>query len=406
MRKVLFALLLIQLVACGDEREKKNESQSHNNSYDIKKMGDECAILVSEIPVFSCLNGEVIPITQDGESIDKVPHSITANTRCDKPKRAHAGTDNGRCQPFSRVGRLKSDNPDVQINFICRKFDIVENKEDKMFNGVAVVAHNTKTGDTCFFRQNDNYDPISKIITQNITHSRDATRVPPPSEIEEDTPDGFPTAKTFWKTPQQAAKQNCMACHDAGPFIHTPHVDQVKLADTDEKVVYPMNNCSGIEDPHCDPKYRVVGKPFEKWGQPSYINPIGNQCMSCHILGPNLSSGCLTKDATGQLTSDNVDAQHCKQWVGDSTCEDIKSTECAQPFKFLDAVTDRYNNYPHAYWSGHTENVSLDKAQWLEKWSEDIKRIESCHATKLNTENLPPECNLTEFKSMRNKADE
>ncbi|PCK06670.1 MAG: hypothetical protein COA42_17230 [Alteromonadaceae bacterium] len=395
--KIFGFLLLTQLVACGAEKK--------GDSYDIKKMGDECAELVSEIPVFSCLDGEVIPITKNGIRIDQGQHSINKNTRCDRPKRAHAGTEYGRCQPFSRVGRLASEDPDVKINFICRKFNIVDDQEDVMFNGVAVVAHNTRTGDTCFFRQNDNYDPDSNTITED-THPRDATRVPPPSEPEDKTPPGKPTAKTFWKTPEKAAEQNCMACHDAGPFIHTPHVDQVTFGVSNERVVYPVNNCSGTGDIDCEPNYRVVGEPFQKWGTPNYIKPTGNQCVSCHILGPNLSSGCLTKDATGQLTTDNADGQDCKQWVGDSSCKDIESPKCAQPFHFLESVTDEYDKYPNAYWSGHTNDLGLDKDSWSRKWLEDIKQIEGCHVPKLITTSLKGECNLTEFRSMRDITDE
>ena len=237
--------------------------------YDINAMGRECTEKIGIINPFSCLDGELIPITVNGKPIAPGDNP----EKCDRPSFL-LGSYESWCKPNARVGRLPNldaagrPDDDVQNLFICRRYTLEESPDNTFFEDIAIIQHRKSTGDTCFFQHEPPDGPGGKRI--------DTARIPPPSEPAADTPAGKPTAHDFWLAPADTAKIDCRACHGTGPFVRSPYIMQVKKDGV--TIVYPISS-----DPQHN--YRFVGKPFESWNPPMYIAPANNRCVTCHVIG-------------------------------------------------------------------------------------------------------------------------
>jgi hypothetical protein len=118
----------------------------------IVEYGKICAERLGPIPPFSCLDDElfkVMPITQtnNGQTIE--PDKAVAN--CDNPIYLPTGT--GFCKPWARIGRIKT-GPDTRAAIVCRRYwspdyPPIQGKDDPVFNDVAIIQHNSRTGETC-----------------------------------------------------------------------------------------------------------------------------------------------------------------------------------------------------------------------------------------------------------------
>jgi len=307
--------------------------------YDIQAMGLECTQKIGVIQPFNCLDGEIIPITVN----DQVINTGTARI-CDRPSFLAPAY----CKPFSRVGRLPSLGPDgnpdsdVQAVFICRRYNDVTDPSDPNFKDVAIIQHRKSTGDTCFF--------------QHLTDFLDATRVPPPAEMESQTPTGKPTATRFWLTPRQTANIGCNNCHDAGPFIHTPYIDQVMAPPPESgKIIFPFPNLRNNESVN----YRFVGATFQYWGISEQITPQNNRCTECHVLVVHSSSDSYTLFCTGR----------------------------SPPV----AITDQYTQYPKSHWMPPDQAQEMPEEIFERLYGQSIDQILSCGAR--GAMESAPECN-------------
>jgi hypothetical protein len=88
-----------------------------------------------------------------------------------------------------------------------------------------------------------------------------------------------------WMTLSATADIGCGGCHDNGPFIRSPYLNQVK----------GLNPHSGLDDrlPGSDDPtfnrtqpYAFVGKNFASW-KAFKVEIAGNECNYCHRLGVN-----------------------------------------------------------------------------------------------------------------------
>jgi hypothetical protein len=79
-------------------------------------------------------------------------------------------------------------------------------------------------------------------------------------------------------SPASTAGIGCGGCHDNGPFIRSPYINQVKgqhsLPGSDE---YDFNR---------NQPYAFVGKDFSSW-KAFKVEIAGNECNTCHRLGVN-----------------------------------------------------------------------------------------------------------------------
>lgn len=234
---------------------------------DVIQYGRDCARLIAEVPVFSCLNGEIVRVTVDG----KEPSEYTANMTCDKPAYLpYPKASDGACTPYSRVQTLRDD--DIQILGLCRRM-YIRPKDDPHFDSIEIIMHNVKSGSTCFM--------ISKNFGGNPTGD-DGRRVPPPTE--ETPPKGMLSARELWATPRETADHGCIYCHDSDPWMYTPWIAQTQQLPQDPYGYHSVD----------------VGGPFEAWPKPQSITTRGNTCTGCHRIGSLNTCGTQTIPTFGE----------------------------------------------------------------------------------------------------------
>ncbi len=261
--------------------------------------GAFCARLIGEIPAFDCRDGEEIVLTRDGRKISD--QEWTRNMKCDSP--AYLGlSDDGQCIPGSRLGRLKTTNPDADVVFICRRYllfapgegsaEMIRPSNLPEHEDVAIIAHDRKSGATCWFqalRQDQKPVPLS------------TWRVPPPHEKK--LPDdvvlrnaGLPEkekaldATNFWLKPSELRDFQCTSCHDSGPWILTPHLAGVRH-------ILPKSHAAQWFMPS-----RLQNPPH--WRQPLAIkpkDPSKQNCSSCHAVGDEETCATFAPDSVGQI---------------------------------------------------------------------------------------------------------
>ena len=234
---------------------------------DVIQYGRDCARLIAEVPVFSCLNGEIVRVTVDG----KEPSEYTANMTCDKPAYLpYPKASDGACTPYSRVQTLRDD--DIQMLGLCRRM-YIRPKDDPHFDSIEIIMHNVKSGSTCFM--------ISKNFGGNPTGD-DGRRVPPPTE--ETPPQGMLSARELWATPRETADHGCIYCHDSDPWMYTPWIAQTQQLPQDPYGYHSVD----------------VGGPFEAWPKPQSITTRGNTCTGCHRIGSLNTCGTQTIPTFGE----------------------------------------------------------------------------------------------------------
>jgi hypothetical protein len=102
-------------------------SSAEENQDDVIQYGKDCAQLIAEVPVFNCLNGEIVKVTVDG----KEPPEYTSNMTCDRPAYLpYPKNADGACTPYSRVQTLRDDN--IQMLGLCRRM-YLRPKDDPHF---------------------------------------------------------------------------------------------------------------------------------------------------------------------------------------------------------------------------------------------------------------------------------
>lgn len=226
------------------------------NAQTVTEYGKECAQKVSDVRAFSCLEGEVVPITVNG----KPPAQYTPGMRCDKPSLLvplTAGSD-GHCVPHSRALVLRDDSQ-AQISAFCRQKKI-RPSDTYLFDEIDIVAHNVRTGSTCWFQATA---PMPLAASAGL----DGRSVPSPTKVSFLPPQ--PAPAKFWNLPSKTAQEKCVKCHDSGPFMYSPFIAQTKAL--------PGNPFG---------KYKNdVGHAFKDWPQPYGITTRGNTCTTCHRMG-------------------------------------------------------------------------------------------------------------------------
>jgi mono/diheme cytochrome c family protein len=313
------------------------KSRAGSGSIGILSYGRQCAERLGELKPFNCLDGQIIPIVIDGKEISRGLTAQQAQAfkwgtganqmKCDKPALLGLG-EQGRCVPYSRVGRLKSyrpdgsEHPDVDTVFTCRRYvtrlgpqtyqgKTYDGADLPLYEDIAVIQHNRVTGETCWFQ-----------MLKPGYASADGRRVPPPTEqtLPADAPAHAQAATQFWIAPQATADKKCFRCHDADPWMHSPYIDQVR-DDAGNPIVPPGGFGGGRSG-----KYSMLGsRAFYKWDKSFAVastvtsDTNGKSCTSCHNIGS--FNGCETwaKQASGQLLAANLSpagqAFHLRYWM-------------------------------------------------------------------------------------------
>ncbi len=348
-------------VSEGSDSPEGNQLLSTTQDNHINTMGAQCSANIGVIEPFSCLDGEIIPIQVDGVSKtgdDPLPEN------CDRPSWL-GGSYKSWCQPNARVGRLPNldanglIDDDVQNIFICRRYTYTQSPKDPYFEDVAIIQHRKSTGDTCFFQ----HEPPD--LTANPPQKINASRVPPPAEPADETPDLCPTpsnpnarcktAEEFWLPPKEAAAIGCHGCHAAGPFIRSPYISQVMK--NGEPVIYPLS-----DDPTNN--YRFLGSAFSDWNPPQYAAPDHNPCVACHITGYGKWYARLMAFSVGQLNPPADAPSHC------------------QGSNFYPPFSATAREYPNSHWmplgvASHTTS----REEWDALYRESVNQALACLPT-------------------------
>ncbi|NJM43696.1 MAG: hypothetical protein HC858_06445 [Brachymonas sp.] len=275
--------------------------------------GAQCAKEVTPIPAFSCMAGEKIPITINGQ----ITTSFTAT--CDKPsllKATDAGAQ-GQCVPGSRALVLR-DDAKAQISAICRKH-VVREPDSPLFDEINIVSHNLTNGKTCWFTAK------AAIPYQADRGINGARLVPSPSglpsaAVSSKAPRGYelihpasetlqpnwrdawrvekttlPNPAAVWMSPETLVKREpaCTTCHDSGPFMYSPYIAQTTQLPGDPFGKYQP---------------RAIGQAFKVWPQPFALTTRGNTCTTCHRMGNMNSCAVASLQATGRKPQEGGNA--------------------------------------------------------------------------------------------------
>ncbi|MDG2304735.1 MAG: hypothetical protein P8R42_08775 [Candidatus Binatia bacterium] len=306
--------------------------EAGDEEYDIIQYGKDCARLIAEAPPFNCLDFEIIPITVDG----KEPTEYKRHMKCDKPAYLpYPEQTDGQCSPWSRVQVVRDD--DVQILQYCRRM-YIRPKDDPYFDSLEMIMHNVKTGSTCFFiSKNFGRDPKGEL----------GTRVPPPTE--ETPPEGFPSAREIWGSPQHIANEGCIYCHDSDPWMHTPWIMQTLELPADPWGFHSVD----------------VGGPFDAWPKPMSISTRGNPCTGCHRIA-NLNT-CLPQD----IPTFGMQPPKMLQSIGMAA----HGRFGAKSLEDLNEVTSTWGEIPHGWMGERLPDVASDLWQG---YHGSIEALQAC----------------------------
>ncbi|HEY8879245.1 MAG TPA: hypothetical protein VIN03_16875 [Roseateles sp.] len=279
--------------------------------------GRQCAEQITEIPAFSCMAGEEIPITVDGKPVP----ADTAPPRCDRPSLLPQADAQSQCVPGSRALVLR-DDATAQVSAVCRK-QVARPAGSPLFDEINVISHSLKNGKTCWFTAKAKA-PLSP------TTGIDGRAVPSPSSLKRPA---VPADKV-WQTPHQVAHSQpaCVNCHDSGPFMYSPYIAQTTQLPGDPFGFY-------------EPK--AIGEDFKKaWAKLHAfgITTRGNTCTACHRMGNMNSCQVAMKQSTGNAPQEGGD-----EWS---------------------------KKFPQSHWMSPGNLHS--KAQWDEQFSESLKKLAAC----------------------------
>lgn len=252
---------------------------------------------------FNCMDGLEIPVTIDGKPLTEANYKelVAHKTGCDLP--SWLGTE--PCANYAFV-QEREIAPNVPAYLFCRlrAFSNFKSRAERLadyqakptfenfmsyyvFDSLGLIWTNTKSGKTCYF------DFIGKTYGGYVPSPDDETlptfealpNPKPPVEIAAGTDREFlwkRNGRATWKPPTEvAAKDDCIRCHDSGPFKSSPWIRQVML------VPHNAENTP----------YLIIGSALSSWKERFPVKaistaPIDNNgklepqiCTSCHRIG-------------------------------------------------------------------------------------------------------------------------
>jgi hypothetical protein len=144
----------------------------------------------------------------------------------------------------------------------CRK----QGHADGEYGDIAVIQYNRKNGATCFYQ---------------ALAARGGVGLPGKVKAPSKGQSAWP-----WMSPSGTAGLVCGGCHDNGPFIRSPYLNQVTgptaLPGADD---FSFNS---------NQPYAFVGEDFASW-KAFKVEVAGNECIGCHRMGVNnIASGSGT----------------------------------------------------------------------------------------------------------------
>ena len=211
-------------------------------------------------PAVDCGAGVEQPIYVDGVATVGNP----GLHQCDNPS-----LQIGDCMSGSSVQRYRGTNADgstrhdvVWVSF-CRHDGRGDVFGFDIDDSVQMIGYNKVTGATAFFESADNrewthVDPVTNRLVGKLPGI--------------DDPEAFDRAYVRSDT-------QCVACHQADPFIHNPFIDGAKRSHASSQPVVPR--IGGRKSKSNTPYYVIGGKDWDM----RTIHIEGNECLDCHRIG-------------------------------------------------------------------------------------------------------------------------
>ncbi len=277
---------------------------------------------------WNCMAGKEVPITIGGESLNDTnfPLLVQGKVSCDRPSWL---IPEEACINYSFV-QERTLTPDTKAALICRtrRFVSPRNQAERLkdfldtktitsllnyyqIETVGLIWANMKTGKTCFFDYRSTYG--------GYIPSPDDPRKPsfedlPEPKLKKDA-NGLEFSENYWANPTTSqwkspqfvtATDQCIRCHDTGPFLTSPWLQQVYtpprlsketpylvVSDLfgDRQELLPLLAVSTTPLPAAD------GKESPQF------------CTSCHYIGKNISCSHFVPYSVG-LKSPVKDLNH------------------------------------------------------------------------------------------------
>jgi hypothetical protein len=204
----------------------------------LQDYAQQCdAAIGATVPDFDCDAGTDVPVTHP------TPGPNNTVVKCDRPNRL-----NQVCDPGSRF-QVLTRNAEVFTVAHCRK----KGRPSGEYGDIAVIQYNRNNGATCFYQALGN-------LPGNVKA---------PSKGQSAWP---------WKSPAGTVLDGCAGCHDNGPLIRSPYLNQVT----------GPNALPGADDVtfNSSQPYAFVGQDFASW-KAFKVEVAGNECIGCHRMGVN-----------------------------------------------------------------------------------------------------------------------
>lgn len=228
----------------------------------------------------------------------------------------------GSCRQGSRLGRV--DHEDVTVYWICRD-PYLEVDGRLVFEDMAVIGHNRRTGATCFW---DDVD--------HVMHEDDA---PPLDLVEASEQERARFVERFSYTDGSG----CVACHDHDPFLYTPYLQSTGWSSiAAEKGPYHFVELDGGARPT---------------NVQHLVSADAAPCTTCHRLGSENTCSFFARDALADHKTVDYEPQvHA-------------ATEPGSPY------------WPLAYWMPGVAHDLDDFGQWQEAYGAARDHVLQCCAS-------------------------
>ena len=270
------------------------------------------------------------------------------------PECDHPAWLDDRCYGDSYIQVVPTQNPDVKGALLCRHKTRFTGTFDD-FDDVAMLVHNSKNGQTCWFQSNNaDSDPSIKLHGQKV-----------PGPVCEGS-------ESFWLTPEASRDIYCIHCHDSGPWMNSRWM---RRATESLGTAYEEQKSPYLNDT----------PPFDAWPKPMFVrysehlkNKDGSSfegCTDCHKIAAARTLPGKAVDGS------DVVYQTCDKWIHRTTGKPDAALK-----KLLTGLSAT-----DPYWM--PDGTDLTGNDWEQKYRKHVDGlIKCCQAVGKGSTGLPDGC--------------
>lgn len=241
--------------ANAEERTTKPEVGMPKTAFEYAKQCEPELGVPPKIDLSECIE---IPLYINGVQ----EHGALRSKELDNPNLQGKGLTSSGSVLQRYEGRTAEGKPLPHVIWIAFGRNEDWDGDQRQFSGsVQMIGYNKKTGATAFFETR--FQNLNDWVTQDQETLRMRGKMP-----WIDQPKEFNQA--YVPVP---AKEQCVSCHQADPFVTNPFINAAKIPGTDQTVVPKLDQ---------DSPYYVIGG--EDWDMRT-MHIEGNSCFECHRVG-------------------------------------------------------------------------------------------------------------------------